>query len=149
VVVSTRKSSCEQLRCGGFSAVCAAAGLPCGDFFTENYGTLADQLVPVLASQKGKTLVFIPQYVPAALVLTRALEAGLRIPEDLGIVAYDRHSLLDRFISPALTTVDPNLDEMAEETLKLIYGVREGLRQPSSAVKAKLYVGGTTVNLKK
>jgi len=145
VMIPPRHSFCEVLRCRGFSAACAAKKLPVEEFNMSNYSCLWEMLSPEL-EKAGRLLVFCPQYVPAALLLKEARGAGIGIPEKLGIIAYDRHSLLDQFCSPKLTSIDPHLSLMAEKTLELIFGVRDGRKQQSQTVKAEILTGGTTVN---
>jgi len=147
MAISPRRSFCEQLRCSSFAQVCETMNRKCKPLFLEDYTTLWQQIRPVLKKAQN-TLVFVPQYVPAALLLQKARAAGFRIPEKLGIIAYDRHSLLDPFVSPSLTTVDPCLEKMTEKALTLVRGMKEQRKQHPCIVHAKLRLGETTVNKK-
>jgi len=145
VMVPLRHSLCENLRCSGFAALCESKKQRAENIEVGDYSDFWTALRPEI-EKDGSLLVFCPQYVPAALILKEAVASRVDVPHRLGIVAYDRHSLLDRFMSPQLTSIDPRLELMAERTLELIFGIRESKRQQSQIVKAEVVSGGTTVN---
>ncbi len=60
----------------------------------------------------------------AMLVLAEAARAGLRVPDDLSIVAYDDPPFLS-LTHPAMTTVNQPLDQLAEAAVRAIQALIE------------------------
>ncbi len=148
VVISPRKSYCEQLRCSGFEELCESLGYK-AERLELTSSNIWDDLHTQIETDDLPMLLFIPQYKPSALLLTHLCKKRIPVPEQIGIIAYDRHSLLEQFISPSLTTIDPCLNKMAEQTLELIFAVREKRRCHSQVIQAKIKTGETTININK
>lgn len=146
--ISNRRSYSEEQRCSGFRSGMAAAGVSVHECCGYVYDQLWQQVAPMLEESSGSLLVFVPVYSAAALLLKNALEAGGKIPEELGIVTYDCHSFLSKFVTPSLTTVEPHLSTMAEEVLMLAAGLRDGIPQCSKVIDADFVLGGSTINQK-
>ena len=106
------------------------------------------QMMKLLAERDGKrTLYFLPQYYPAALLDDIAVRRGIRVPEEIGIAAYDQHSLLSQFVKPALTTIDPKIREMAEEALRLARCLKDGTKPKSRTIEAEFFPGESAIHI--
>ncbi|MCZ0997485.1 substrate-binding domain-containing protein [Streptomyces mirabilis] len=131
-------------RADGWRSALTDAGLPVvdpveGDWSCE--GGFAAGLR--LAEDKAMTAVFVAND-EMAIGLVRALhESGLRVPDDVSIVAMDDIPAA-RFLNPALTTIVQDLDAMAAEGVALLVeeiaaptstGRRMNLGEPVLAVR--------------
>ena len=106
------------------------------------------QMMKLLAERDGKrTLYFLPQYYPAALLNGIAVRRGIRVPEEIGIAAYDHHSLLKQFVKPALTTIDPKIREMAEEALRLARCLKDGVKTKSRIIEGVFVPGESALHI--
>ena len=128
VAFPNRPSFCEQERvCGFVRALKKTAGITAIQHRIESALPPETALQKLLAERDGKkTLFFLPQYHPAAQMMELALRQGIRIPDEIGIVAYDLHSMLKNFLHPALTTIDPQIGRMTGEALRLACAVKNG-----------------------
>ena len=80
------------------------------DAYEAAEGLLATDATAVLASSDN-----------IALGLLRLLyERGLRVPRDYSVVGYDNSSA-DVLFEPALTSVEQNVDELADAALELLF----------------------------
>ncbi|MDX2055961.1 MAG: LacI family DNA-binding transcriptional regulator [Polyangiaceae bacterium] len=71
-------------------------------------------------------------------------ELGLRVPEDISVVGYDNMPLL-AYAQPALTSVDPNADElMSRATALLLAKIRGEQTGAPERVRARLVVRHST-----
>lgn len=76
------------------------------------------------------------------------LELGKRIPEDYSVAGYDGLEL-SRFYSPSLTTIRQPVEDIAMETLKVLFDMINKKGQPIHKVfPGKLIEGESTKNLK-
>lgn len=142
------KRSYDYDRCAAFAQTCADADLKCEYVNLRDYNEIWSVLKEKLVGNKEKILLFIPQYPQAAMVMKNIISENWSIPEQYGIMACDQHMLLDKFITPVLTVIDPCLDLMAAETLKLIYSLRESENQELKLIDFKIRLGETTINKK-
>jgi len=88
--------------------------------------------------------VFI-RYVGAATLLNKALHDGIAVPERIGIVGYDQHSLLSKFLHPQLTTVEPQVLEMMRQTLNLARQLKIGEPAGNIVVPAEIIAGNSAI----
>ena len=142
-------SYCEQERVAGFDEALrkTANVIPIFGILESALPTEA-RMMRLLAERNGKrTLYFLPQYHPAAQLNELAARRGIRIPEDIGIAAYDNHSLLAEFVKPALTTIDPNIREMALAALRLAQRVKEGDSPESIVIEGIFVPGQSTIHI--
>lgn len=90
--------------------------------------------------QEGLYIEFkLPEDMPTAFVcncdevayvlINRLKNMGLRVPEDISIVGFDNY-MFSTFISPPLTTVSINDEEMAEVAVKNILNKIKGDQKP-------------------
>lgn len=66
------------------------------------------------------TAVFASSDNIALGLLKRLYEAGLRVPRDYSVVSYD-NSAADVLFEPALTSIEQNVDELADAALELLF----------------------------
>lgn len=129
VILHAEKISvCEQKRIDGFCAALKKAG-ELDVRIQEGVATdSVDAQCQTLFERHycGKTLFFIPQYYPAARFLRFLCRRGIAVPQSAGIAAYDSHSLLTDFLSPSLTTMDPEIAAMTREALQLAGSIKAG-----------------------
>ena len=66
------------------------------------------------------TAVFASSDNIALGLLKRLYEVGLRVPRDYSVVSYD-NSAADVLFEPALTSIEQNVDELADAALELLF----------------------------
>ncbi|MBR7104984.1 MAG: LacI family DNA-binding transcriptional regulator [Lentisphaeria bacterium] len=138
---------CEQRRCRGFSARLDQAGAAGEICRISGAAEIMQKIRKAFEKDASPLLVFIPQYAAAAMVQKLAQQENIRIPEQLGIASYDRHSLLSSFITPSLTTADPCLEKMTNEALDMVLAVRQGtVVQEVRIISAQIINGESTVH---
>ena len=142
-------TTCEQERLSGFANALRKSGnvepLICP---LEPAMPPEAQMMKLLAERDGKrSLYFLPQYYPAALLDDIAVRRGIRVPEEIGIAAYDHHSLLTQFVKPALTTIDPKIREMAEEALRLARCIKDGTKTKSRIIEGVFVPGESAIHI--
>lgn len=79
----------------------------------------------ILAADVGATAVYATADLLAIGACRAILEAGKRIPEDISVVGYDGISL-GEYYNPKLTTIEQPAEDMAKETISLLFHVIEG-----------------------
>ncbi len=140
--ISSRKTYAESCRNTGFFNGIADAGKEVVPF-TDAYECAWEKVSEIMQKKQGPVLVFIPRYVQAARLLKSALSAGVRVPDDLGIITYDNHSLLNEFITPPLTTVNPQLEAIADAGVAIACAKRSGEAVENIIIPAELIPGST------
>lgn len=136
-VLSPSPSSCEERRYEGFLRV-----FPRGKAVSEEEAR-------ALLESGERVCLFCPQYRPAATLLLHAMRSGRRVPEEVGILAYDVHSQIEEFLSLPLCTVDPNIEEMAERALLHARALSRGEGAEASRVCASVRWGETAMTHEK
>ena len=79
--------------------------------------------------------------------MKNAVSSGVKVPDDLGIITYDNHSLLNEFITPPLTTVNPQLEAIADAGITIACAKRSGKTIENIIIPAEL-IPGSTARLK-
>ena len=140
---------CEQERLNGFAEALRKTAEVEPVFRTvESALPTEARMMRLLAERDGKrTLYFLPQYFPAAQLNEIAAQRGIRVPEEIGIAAYDNHSLLKEFVKPALTTIDPHIHEMALEALRLARCLKDGAKTDSRLVEGTFVPGQSAIHV--
>lgn len=112
-----------RARLDGYRAALDAAGIASeetmcryGDFHVEGGYEQGRELLRLALRP---TAIFAGSDLQALGVLKAAREVGLRVPEDLSLVGFDNLPL-GQWSSPALTTVDQPLIEMAEVAVEIL-----------------------------
>lgn len=141
-------------RKAGFSAAMAQAGLPVPDAFvtdgapSESYGYTA--ALAMLAGRHGPapTAIICASTLIAAGVMQAATDRGLRVPEDLSIVAHDDALPLMRAVNfaPALTVTRAPLRDACTPLADMLVDLIEGAeaRKLQRLERAELIVRGST-----
>lgn len=102
----------EAALAGGGEVVCE---IQSGFSRDEGYRAMGE----LLQLDDRPEIVFAPNDVAAAGVIARAREAGLRVPEDIGVCGFDDIAIL-RDITPAFTTVKIDLAWMGKRGFELV-----------------------------
>ena len=88
----------------------------------------------VLVCQPHPTAIFASNDLQAIGAYQAASEAGLRIPEDIGIVGFDDLPIA-AWIDPPLTTVHQPLTEMAATATEMALAIGRGEQTPQVGVE--------------
>lgn len=125
--------SIGKLRLAGYEKALKDNGIPvdsklecfmspeCVDYSIENGYELARNLL--LSGQKFTALYAIADNM--ALGACKAIfDAGKRIPEDYSVIGYDGITM-GKYYHPALTTMAQPIDDMAYETIRVLFNVIE------------------------
>ncbi|GAA1976723.1 substrate-binding domain-containing protein [Isoptericola halotolerans] len=112
VTSSTRPAGIARRR--GYEAAMRAAGLD-----DEVRVVAPDPVALGALLDDGTSAVFARNDVEAVDVLDHALDAGLRVPDELAVVGYD-DTVLARRARPALTTVQQQRDVMGSRAVALL-----------------------------
>lgn len=142
-----KQSFCENRRCEGFAVGVSEAHRHVERIAITDYRAIWKEVSKHFFPDRTPMLVFVPQYIPAAFLLKHATAAGVKVPDELGIVAYDCHSLIGEFVTPSITTVDPHLEEMISAGFDIACNIREDSTLKEITVNAQWKLGGSTHNL--
>ncbi len=113
-----------------------------GDFTYRGGYEAADRL---LAARPRPTAVFCANDLTAVGVMNRALDLGLRVPEDLSIVGYDGVAL-GTYTRPTLTTIQTSPWALGRESARLLLDLIDGSVGPDAQAvvpAAQLVVRGS------
>lgn len=94
-------------------------GLPDGAYFAALHRQLLD------FSKKGRTVVMTSTDVIGKMVLDCLLEAGVRIPQDVGVTGFEGIAL-GQLTKPALTTLKVDTVGMGENAMRLLCNLIRG-----------------------
>ena len=142
-------SGCEQKRIDGFRDALKKSGETDIRIHKSAASDSFDTLCECLLEQhfQAKTLYFIPQYYPAARFLKYLQQKGITVPQDVGVAAYDQHSLLTDFLSPALMTVDPRIADMTRQALLLARGIKDGEKVSGKVTESFFELGESAIHV--
>ena len=138
--VTRRNSYCERCRHQGFVS---GTGKQVTTLIGE-YENAWERTRELLDEKSGGVLVFLPSYILAARLLKSAAASEVKVPQELGIVTYDQHSLLYEFITPELTTVDPRLDLITEAAIDIACKFRNDRKVRCAVIPAEIKLGKTS-----
>lgn len=104
----------------------------CGVAYAENITCEAGNaaLRELLTQPERPDAVFAVSDVLAVGVIHAALEAGLRVPEDLAVVGFDGINFTSS-LNPPLTTIEQPMNRMGARSVQLLV---QRIRQPNSSV---------------
>jgi len=147
VASSSEPTHCEEKRVAGFLEGLKKNGMDATVAVMESVSSPEQQVMSLTDRfwTGEKILFFIPQYHPAALLLRLFQKMGVRVPEEVGIASYDHHSLLSTFLSPELTTIDPNINAMTCEALNLAEEIKNGKKARNSITAGTFIPGGSVI----
>jgi LacI family transcriptional regulator len=126
-----------RMRRDGYERALEAARIPAdpalvkvGDFKTQDGYRLMGELLEVEARP---TAVFALSDDMAAGAMNRALDAGLRVPEELSVMGFD-DSALASVTRPALTTVHQPIADIGSISVETLIRSIEGARPSSDGI---------------
>ena len=93
-----------------------------GHFSMENGYLTAKKLIE---SEEQFSAVYAVADALAIGAIRALLEAGLRVPDDVSVAGYDGIDV-SGYISPSLTTIRQPVEEMAKDTVKLLFDIIAG-----------------------
>jgi len=79
-------------------------------------------------------------------IMTRLLQHGIKVPNDISIVGFDDLEFA-AFVNPPLTTVEQPKREFGEKIFQTLYGLMQGEANQRITIFPKLIVRGTTQKL--
>ena len=85
------------------------------------------------------TAFFFGTHLQAAHMMTEAHKRRLELPDEIGIVGYDRNSVLDDFLFPEMTTIDPRIEKMTEAVIDLAKQLKAGKNRKASSSKRRSF----------
>lgn len=132
---SPAPSSCERERIRAFLRV-----FPEAEILRV---TAAEEVT--LPDGEGAPVVFSTQYYPAARLLARLSQRGVRIPEELQLFCYDRHSLLQDFLPMRLTCLDARTEEMTAAAIDAARRIKNGEAAEGRIIPAETVWGESTI----
>ncbi|MEV0846669.1 LacI family DNA-binding transcriptional regulator [Streptomyces sp. NPDC049954] len=148
VITGPEDMLCSLARLDGFRSALGMAGLEAdpelvrfGDFHVSSGH---EHALDLLRRADRPTAVFAGSDLQALGVLEAARVLGLQVPRDLSVVGYDDIPLA-QWSSPALTTVDQPLEQMAEEAARMLLRLRRS-EQAEARIElgTRLVVRGST-----
>ena len=96
-----------------------------GHFSMENGYRTTKRLIE---SGEEFTAVYAMADVLAIGAIRALLESGLRVPEDVSVAGYDGIDV-SGYISPSLTTIRQPVEDMAKNTMKLLFDIIAGKKE--------------------
>ena len=126
--VVNRGSNTGRDRLAGYGRALAEAGVAVRPDYVMSsaYHIQAAYEVTGQLLDTDATAVFAGSDNIALGLLKRLFEAGLRVPRDYSVVSYD-NSAADVLFEPALTSIEQNVEELAEASLDLLFRRIDGL----------------------
>jgi LacI family transcriptional regulator len=116
----------QTLRLEGFRAALQTAGIPLeGEMIQQGHSTLESGYAAaqrLLALPTRPTAIFTTTDWMALGAIEAALEAGLRVPQDLSVIGLD-DIVVSAHIRPPLTTVAVPKFQLAKEATELLFGL--------------------------
>ncbi len=151
--VTPNDVSIGHMRSQGYLAALTHAGIPVdaelirapqlvgASPFTLDYGYELTR--DLIRERPDVTAIFAEADVMAVGALKAALEAGLRVPEDISIVGFDGIPLT-RYVHPSLTTLVQPAQRIAQLTCDILFDQLNGAAPRYEVVPGTLCVGGST-----
>jgi len=107
-----------------------------------------DLVTRILAQNKTPFAVVAHNDISAIALMHEFMNRGLKIPEEVGIVGYDDIAM-SALVNPALTTVNQNLDRLAQFAMNSIKTLLAGKkRSKGREVLPELVIRNSTINNK-
>ncbi len=126
-------SACQRLQ--GFQDGLVAAGIPFQPELVQTCDYTTERAIgcarALLALKNPPTAIFASNDMSAAGVYSAAKEANIRIPEDLSVIGFDNLPE-SAYFSPALTTIDQFVAEMANIATKMVVKLVKSEPLPAS-----------------
>lgn len=153
IVAEAEEESIGQLRLEGYYDALQAHGIAInrkliwqtddesGHFAMDNgYRTT----MKLLESGEAFTAVYAVSDALAIGASRALMESGHRIPEDVSLAGYDGIDMVN-YISPRITTIKQPIEEMAKDTVKLLFDIIAGKKDHQHITyDAQLMIGEST-----
>lgn len=122
--VENKTAVFERNRIQGFQKQLELSGIECGDNNIVECGTAAEQIIAkvqiALNNCAGADCIICTNNIVAFHVIQELKKGGKRIPEDMGIVAFDNYPLAE-YMEPPLTVVDVNTYKLGELAANILF----------------------------
>jgi DNA-binding LacI/PurR family transcriptional regulator len=131
----TRPTAVGEMRMVGVRDRLAEHGLELADRRVFTTGRFTREMGEQSITEAGDALLGCDAIVCCsdllAIGVLRGLkQAGVRVPEDIAVVGWD--NIVDtEYVSPTLTSVAPDLDALAEQTIEALLDRIDGNREPA------------------
>ena len=102
-----------------------------------------DQIVDDMVARHVEA-IFMPTYSLSAAVLTVVKKRGLRVPEDLAVVGFDKSNIYKLFSTSVAHILQP-LQELGESAVDMLHDMIEHGGEPKSIVLKPILVEGGSV----
>ncbi len=96
----------------------------------RNFGLEEPRLVAWLASLPKPTALFTPHDMRAKQVLNACLAAGIRVPEDVGVLGMGNDHTLCELSTPAISSIDIYPERVGRRTAQLVDNLIHGRPAP-------------------
>lgn len=112
-------------RFNGFVDCMRSNGLELHDgsiqYTMAEYSTGYRSMKLLLEQENRPTAVFCSDDAIASYAVMAALDAGLRVPEDISIIGFDNQTILpEKYIGPEITSVEQPLFQIGYDSIKLL-----------------------------
>lgn len=137
IISGPRDVLCSQARVAGFRSAHDEVGIEV-DPDLMRYGTFRvdagfEHALQLLTRPNRPTAIFAGSDIQAMGVLRAARQLGLHVPDDLSVIGYDNLPL-SAWTSPALTTVNQPLHNMAATATRMLLDLVRGVELPTSRI---------------
>ena len=149
VVPSRTDRSISEIRYKGYCDALRDSGIPVEEnLIVETAGRFdMPQTYAVVKQMLAKDVKFTALFVPSDTMAMAAMKAiedfGLRVPDDISVIAIDGLQVSE-YITPTLTTMVQPVEEMGRESVHILVDVLEGKgRTKHLRVEAKIREGAS------
>ncbi len=142
-----QRSRREDFRINGYTKILSSLGNRRFQRHEINYTDRGNDCFHEMLDLYGKERVcyIFTQYFPAARFLNFAVRHQIQIPEEIGVIGYDKHSLLDDFMVPQLTTIDPKIKQMTLNALEMARNLKHGAKCENKIIDAAIDLGNSVI----
>ena len=139
IVVADPGSWCSRFRKEGFVQALSEEGQKCQVVDVWPYDATEENFAELETMLGERGMVFFTQYYAAACFLIHRAHLVPRI----GVACYDEDRLIRRFLPKQLTSLDPQIAEMAHAATDLAQKLKDGQPVAPVVVEAQLLAGET------
>lgn len=137
VVIGPLGIDTAQRRLAGFLGSCERLGVPepvvVSREFTARGGF--DGMSAIVDGARRPSAVFVSNLLAGAGALAALHARGIKVPDDISLIAYDDDDLAN-YLIPPLTTISVPYDELGRVAVEMIVGVLRG-ENPGNAVVSR------------
>jgi LacI family transcriptional regulator len=118
----------SRMRCEGFVQTLAEHGATCRIL------NATDSLPSVLPKLSCRTAILVQNDQSARYLIAFCQDLGLSVPADIAVVGVDNDDILCTEMTPLLTSVDPNGEQIGFEAARLAHALLHGRSKPAGPV---------------